>query len=56
MQDESNEKLEKENSRCISQPVKLTSSTHRRDGSFASSRTPFIKDLKPFSGEIRYGW
>lgn len=33
-----------------------TSSTHSFEGSFASSRTPFIKDLNPFSGDIRYGW
>ena len=33
----------------------FTSSTQRRDGSFASSKTPFIRDRKPFSGDIKYG-
>lgn len=37
----------------VNPKAQYTSSTHRRHGSFASSRTPFIKDLNPFSGDIR---
>jgi hypothetical protein len=33
--------------------LKHTSSTQSRDGSLAISRTPFIKDRKPFSGDIK---
>lgn len=36
--------------------IRRTSSTHSRDGSFAISSTIFIKDLNPFSGDIKYGW
>jgi len=32
---------------------KHTSSTQRRAGSLANSRTIFINDLNPFSGDIR---
>lgn len=48
-----NEQKQKTNQNQELKQSEFTSSTQRREGSFASSRTPFIKDLKPFSGEIR---
>nr|GMD24564.1 hypothetical protein Iba_chr08cCG1810 [Ipomoea batatas] len=37
----------------ISTSTRWTYPKQRREGSFASSRTPFIKDVNPFSGEMR---